>query len=63
MEVCVKVLWILFENICFAIGLFCLIFLLTSFLNEHNISVIRDGEQIFCFSQDFKQTCIPHKEK
>lgn len=63
MEVCVKVLWILFENICFAVGLFCLIFLLTSFLNEHSIIVIRDGEQIFCFSQDFKQTCIPHEEK
>lgn len=55
--VVLRVLWILFENICFALGLFCLIFILTTYVDNHTITINKNGEQMYCFSRDFKN-CV-----
>ena len=49
-----KALWFVFESVCFAIGLFILINLLTTVVNEGTISIKKNGEQMFCFSTDNK---------
>lgn len=53
-----KYLWVVFENVCFAIGMFVVIFLLTNVINGSKVSLYKDGEQIYCFSGDFKHKCI-----
>ena len=53
-----KYLLVVYENICFAIGLFVVIFVLTSVINGSKVSLYRDGEQLYCFSVDFKHRCI-----
>lgn len=53
-----KVVWVVFENICFALGLFVILFVLTNVINGSKVSLYKDGEQIYCFSGDFKHTCV-----
>ncbi len=49
-----KVVWVVFESFCFAIGLFICISVLTTLVNGGSINVNKNGEQIYCFSTDNK---------
>lgn len=53
-----KVVWVVFESICFSIGMFVIIFILTNVINGSKVSLYKDGEQLYCFSGDFKHTCV-----
>lgn len=53
-----KAVWFVFESVCFAIGLFILINLLTTVVNEGTISIKKNGEQMLCYSTD-KNKCVP----
>ena len=52
-----KAMWFVFESVCFAIGLFILINLLTTVVNEGTISIKKNGEQVYCYSTD-KTKCV-----
>lgn len=52
-----KAIWVLFENICFAIGLFILISALTTVLNGGTISIKKDEKPVYCYSTD-KTKCV-----
>nr|DAY73772.1 MAG TPA: hypothetical protein [Caudoviricetes sp.] len=52
-----KIIWILFENVCFAIGFFVCISLLTAILGGGNISATKNGEQVYCFPTNNKN-CV-----
>ena len=56
-----KAIWFVFESICFALGLFILISVLTTLLNGGSINVKKNGEQVYCYSTD-KQMCINSSE-
>lgn len=57
-----KAVWFVFESICFALGLFILISVLTSLVNKGTIDVKKNGEQVFCFSID-KNNCLNSSEE
>lgn len=52
-----KVVWILFENFCFAIGFFICITLLTVVLGGGNISVTKSGKTMYCFPTN-NEICV-----
>ena len=52
-----KAVWFVFESICFAIGLFIFISVLTTVVNGGSLNVKKNGEQVYCFSTDNK-TCL-----
>lgn len=53
----VKAVWFVFESMCFAIGLFICISVLTTVLNGGSINVNKNGKEVYCFSTDNK-TCL-----
>lgn len=58
-----KAVKIILENICFAVGLFAVIFVLTSMINGGKVSLYRNGEQVYCFSTNPKQLCTEKEEE
>ena len=52
-----KAIWVVFESICFAIGLFILISALTAVLNGGTISIKKDEKPVYCYSTD-KTKCV-----
>ena len=57
-----KVLWIVFENICYAIGFLFLFTVLTMVLNGGTIEVKKDGKQTYCYSTDKTKCEISSEE-
>lgn len=57
-----KVLWIVFENICYAIGFLILFTVLTMVLNGGTIEVKKDGKQAYCYSTDKTKCEISSEE-
>jgi len=57
-----KAMWFVFESVCFAVGLFILINLLTTVVNEGTINVKKNGEQVYCYSTD-KTKCVTLSEE
>lgn len=54
---------IVFENICFAIGLFVILFVLTNVINGSKVSLYKNGELVYCLSGDYKHTCDPNQKE
>lgn len=52
-----KAIWFVFESICFAIGLFIFVSMLTTVVNGGSINLKKNGEQVFCYSTD-KTMCV-----
>lgn len=49
-----KAVWFVFESICFSLGLFIIISLLTMVVNGGSININKNGEQVYCYSTDNK---------
>lgn len=52
-----KAIWFVFESICFAVGLFILISVLTTVVNGGSINLKKNGEQVYCYSTD-NRVCL-----
>lgn len=52
-----KAIWWVFESICFAIGLFFVVMVLTNIANGGKVSITKDGEQVYCLASSAKYDC------